>query len=775
MKTTLDYALAYIRNGIPVLPLHYIKADGNCSCGGVELNPKCKAGKHPYARLVPHGVKDSSSDEATVSQWFSGTPYNIGIATGDVSGFFVLDRDDKDGGNETLLAWEDTNGSLPKTLVQKTGNGFHYFFKMPKGIDIRNTQKSSGARGIDIRGNGGYICAAPSKHFSGRSYSLLDADTISLEQIAEAPQWLIDKISSPKLMLKSNLEDLSPLTRNLAIDSFIVPDKISDGEGRESFLLKYAGHLRTQGQAQNVIEEMLLKYNREAIEPPLEDDAVLDRARRYQQGRNEDPPSINQSWGLPKKITGTLLEVPKFNPALMPDGLDELALDISERICCPIEYSAISIMIALGSCIGTRIHCKPYQNSSWLIPANVWGLLCGSPSQQKSPSVTEALRPLKLLDKEAADKYALELEQYSIDSAIYEKVVKDAVKVGNRTPSLQKPAEPQMIRYVVNDTSYEKLIEIAKANPANILIWRDELAGWFHSLNKENQKEARGLYLTGWSGTEGYATDRIGRGHVRADLIAFSLLGTIQPDVLMTVISDAVSGGVGNDGLAQRFQLAVYPDPVRTFKKPQGHPNAKAIQYYESKIRALVNLDPAQVGAKFELDGTPYLNFDDLAQIDFDEWRNVLEERLRNPDLEEHPAILAHLGKYRSLLPKLALIIHLAEGRSGAIGVKALRKAKAWVLLLEAHARRIYKSATSRAAKSAAVLSNKIKADKLKDGFTRSDILLSDWAGLRSAEDILSALGILEDKGWIRSFENKNTGGRPSTKYFVNPSINQAA
>lgn len=773
MKTTFDHAQAYIKNNIPVLPLHYIKHDGQCSCGGVKKNPKCKLGKHPFSRLVPHGVKDASTDENKISSWFNQKPYNIGVATGDVSGFFVLDRDDKDGGAETLQAWQEEHANLPKTLVQKTGNGFHYFFRMPQGLDIRNTQKKSDAPGIDIRGNGGYVCAAPSKHYSGKSYELLDVETISLEHMAEAPEWLINKITQTQLASKTNSINLSPLTMSLSVNSFHIPNKIKDGEGRESFLIRYASHLRSQGYDQNSIEQTLLKFNRESIEPPLEETVVLDKAKRYESNTNQVLMLADTSWDQPQKITESLPKVPPFNVGLLPKRLRELVSDISERISSPIEYAAVSVMVALGSAIGTRIHCKPYQNSNWLVPANIWGMLCGSPSQQKSPSVTEALRPLKLLDKEAADKYALDLEQYSIDLAIYEKAVKDAVKVGNRTPSVAKPAEPQMIRYVVNDTSYEKLIEIAKANPANILIYRDELAGWFHSLNKENQKEARGLYLSGWSGTEGYATDRIGRGHVRADLISFSMHGTIQPDVLKAVISDAVSGGVGNDGLAQRFQLAVYPDPVRNFKKPEGYPNVKAMEHYDGLIKKLVSLDPNEIGAKFELDGTPYLHFDNLAQAEFDEWREKLEVRLRNPNTEEHPVILAHLGKYRSLLPKLALIIHLAEEKKGPIGLEATKKAKAWTILLEVHARKMYHTATNRAVRSATALVNKIAAGKLKDGFTRSDILLSDWADLRVSEDVSNALVILEEKGWVKSFENRHTGGRPSTRYFVNPSINQ--
>ena len=274
-----------------------------------------------------------------------------------------------------------------------------------------------------------------------------------------------------------------------------------------------------------------------------------------------------------------------------------------------------------------------------------------------------------------------------------------------------------MTRYLVNDSTYEMLVAIAKANPNGFLVFRDELQGWFHSLNKENQKEARGLYLTGWSGTEGYATDRIGRGHVRAERVNISLIGTIQQNVIRMIVYDAVTGGVGDDGLVARFQLAVYPDPVTDFKYQGGRANVEAAEQYEQLISDLAQIDPINLGCSFTSDGRAYLQFSKEAQGLFETWRNSLENRIRNPKSDEHPVMLAHLGKYRSLVPKLALIIHLAEGGVGDISVTAVKKALGWVKVLEGHARRIYHTATNRTMQSALTLASKIEKGLLKTGF----------------------------------------------------------
>ena len=777
IATKLQHALHYAGLGIPVLPLQFIKPDGVCSCGGVENNPKCKPGKHPYGKIAHHGVADATTDPDKLREWFDGKPYNLGIATGAVSGFFALDRDDKDGGDVTLAAWEAEHGSLPGTLTQRTGNGVHYLFKMPDGIDIRNSQKKL-AKGIDIRGTGGYICAAPTIHFSGRQYQWTGGELMNASQIADPPAWLITKIQAAAPTKKVSAPPASPFPPNilpLPPGPFSPPAAVNDGEGRETTILSYAGQLRSKGLDQATIERTLIDYNKLHVSPPLNDDVVLDKARRYQAPPVGVVPTNDSDWPDPQKLDESLPPVPPFPIKLLPKRIAAYVQDVAERMSCPVDFPAIAAMVALASALGSRVCCKPYANGTWFVPAGAWGMVVSPPSAIKSPPLSEMLRPLYEMDKAAAEQYRLALEQYQINKAIHDNAVKAAIRGGAAPVGLSAPVEPAMTRYIVNDSTYEMLVAIAAANPGGFLVWRDELVGWFHSLNKENQKEARGLYLTGWSGTEGYATDRIGRGHVRADRVNLSLLGTIQPNVLRQIVYDAVAGGGADDGLVARFQLAVYPDPLKAFVKVDRNPDWPSMQHYEGLIRTFVTLDPASVGASVGLDGVAYLPFDSDAQQIFDDWRQALEDRIRNPDAEEHPAMLAHLGKYRSLFPKLALVLHLAAGHSGPIGKTAAQRAVVWTVYLEAHARRIYHTATNRAMQSAVALANKIKAGKLAPGFTRSDILVKEWAGLRTAEEVGTALAVLRDMNWLSVTEDRSTGGRPAERHYISPKVKRAA
>jgi Protein of unknown function (DUF3987) len=71
------------------------------------------------------------------------------------------------------------------------------------------------------------------------------------------------------------------------------------------------------------------------------------------------------------------------------------------------------------------------------------------------------------------------------------------------------------------------------------------------------------------------------------------------------------------------------------------------------------------------------VRFDAEGQELFDGWRAALEQKLQAE--EEHPVLLSHLAKYRSLMPSVALIGHLIDsvdaGRGGPIARAAVQRA----------------------------------------------------------------------------------------------------
>ncbi len=195
----LQLALSYAELGWQVFPVHSVDADGKCSChdpGG----PNCSPGKHPRTR---HGLKDATDLEETVVEWWSRWPdANIGIATGEASGLWVLDVDIrfdrstgeiKTDGEASLAKLEADNEALPSTMTAKTGGGGrHIYFAWDSDVPVGCP--GGMPKGIDIKGEGGYVLAPPSLHASGIRYAWLsDPETSPL---APAPPWLVRRVLS---------------------------------------------------------------------------------------------------------------------------------------------------------------------------------------------------------------------------------------------------------------------------------------------------------------------------------------------------------------------------------------------------------------------------------------------------------------------------------------------------------------------------------------------------------------------------------------------------
>lgn len=151
---------SYAARGWRVFPLHSLRPDGLdlvCTCGKAGCS---SAGKHP--RLA-HGVLEASTDPLVVAGWWGRWPdANVGLATGVGSGLYVIDLD----GPEAVEAWDALG--LPTGWRSITGNGLHLVYSIAEPLPSTHWKL---ARGIDTRGDGGYIVAPPSRHRSGRVYA----------------------------------------------------------------------------------------------------------------------------------------------------------------------------------------------------------------------------------------------------------------------------------------------------------------------------------------------------------------------------------------------------------------------------------------------------------------------------------------------------------------------------------------------------------------------------------------------------------------------------
>jgi len=82
-------------------------------------------------------------------------------------------------------------------------------------------------------------------------------------------------------------------------------------------------------------------------------------------------------------------------------------------------------------------------------------------------------------------------------------------------------------------------------------------------------------------------------------------------------------------------------------------------------------------------------------------------------------------------------------------------------------------SVTASALLAARLLAGKLRAGKLPTPFVARKVKRKQWTGLTAAEDIASAIDMLEELHWLRpeSVPATARGGRPTTQYHVNPAV----
>ena len=647
--TLAEAVVAYAETGWEVLALHSVSS-GLCSCGKLDCE---KPGKHPR---TPNGYKNATTDVAKLRSWWDQCPdANIGLALPE--GIVVVDIDSPEAMNELKVREYE----LHATLTVTTARGSHSYYRTD--VDVRRTIGKL-FPGIDILvGGSGYVIAPPSVHPTGVVYELAEGDFGNPDSIAPAPSWVEREFSKPKERLASNESD-----------------RFADGT-RNTNLTSFAGAMRRPGMSEASIAAALLVENQERCDPPLGNAEVLQIARsvaRYPPGAARGGGSVSfvsTEGGRFEKfleLPPVKCQVPELDTELLPGRLRSWVEDAAERMQLPPECIAVPALISASSLIGPKVRIQPKAvDTDWKVTVNLWGGVVAPPGRMKTAAISEGTKPVRTIEEKlrqhhnsdrtnrAAKLASNDLKVKAIKKSLAEALAggedEEATKLESDLASAlekQECAENELLepRRIVNDTTTEKLGELLRDNPGGLLQTRDELAGLLRSLERDDRKGDREFYLETWAGDGSYVYDRIGRGTIRIPNLCLSIVGGIQPGKFSKYVADAVDGGYAADGLLQRFQLLVWPDFGRDWTLVDRQPDYEGQKAAQETFERLDRISGERV-TTFDCDG----------QALFLDWLTTLERRLRSEDLDESPAFQSHLAKYRSLMPSLALVIHLCE------------------------------------------------------------------------------------------------------------------
>lgn len=316
----------------------------------------------------------------------------------------------------------------------------------------------------------------------------------------------------------------------------------------------------------------------------------------------------------------------------LPAILEQWTKSEARRKGVPEAFAAAAAVTAVAAAIGNSLRIYPRLNDdSWSEPAAFWCTLVAPPGSGKSPLITEAIKPLKQLDKECWQRNKAAREAW------------EHRKRGRKKDIAPEP-RPQERRYVVDDTTLEQQARLHADNPRGLLRATDEFVGLLSSLGayKKNADGDRSQTLRLYDGGA-IIIDRVGAGTTYVDNALMSVLAGSQPEKIRTLVRD-----LGSDGFLQRVNF-IMDDGVKRRGVDEA-PNWEILRRYEALMRELAtrqhgNAKPFRLTAQ--------------AAEYCDQAQQQIEALADLPGASE--AWGGHVRKWGKMLPRLILVFHCVE------------------------------------------------------------------------------------------------------------------
>lgn len=740
-------------------------------------------------------------------------PYNVGIATGSVSGCFVLDVDGEQG-RETLAKLIAEHGELPHTPTARTGKGQHYYFRYPAGYTVRNLAGRSVhgevLPGIDHRGNGGYVVAPPSIHPNGSVYEWIISPWDA--PMAEAPLWLLELVAVP--------EDNQPLDFNDAADN--VPagaylDKALESEltiltqapdGQRNDRLNKAsfslGQLVAAGLDEDTVRRELHVAARaigleDAEITPTIDSGIAAGKQKPRNipakaesanvaNRNSTVSRINNSsigeWQTPMPLTQEMAAQEPYPADALPDIIREAVIGYQSYGQQPLPIVAIAALANVS--LASQGLADVARDEALTGPASLNFIVTADSGERKTSAdkvFSKAAREwekAKRLSMQAELKQAkILVDAYLATRAGVIQQITSASKNGGTADQLaalqealqgldkDAPRLPIIPTLLFEDVTQEALIdELAKGHPSSAL-YSDEAAivVGSHGFHPERCLRYFGLVNRLWDGN-GYKRQRITSegASFYGRRLTCSLM--MQLSVLKALVNMA-DGQSRNTGFLARVLLACPESTMGTrfYKEPQSLD--RVLEAFHARIHALLEMELPVDQETGELT-PPLLSLTAEARQLWVAYYNETEAAIAAQG--QFYSIRDFAAKSAENAARLACNFHIFQyGADGEIGADVMHRA---ITIVEWHLHetlRVFNHIdTPEEVTHARLLLDWLKR-KNHRAVTASEIATHGPNPLRQREARHAALKTLCEHGYLR----EQTIGR-NRQYEVNPVIAEA-
>jgi len=246
-----------------------------------------KKNKKPFIKWTDYQTVKPTHKQ--VNDWWKKWPNaNIGIITGKISGLSVVDCDSEAGRDAINLFLPETF----MTPISKTPKGWHYYFRYQPGLS--NSVRS--LNDCDVRTDGGYVIAPPSKNGNGNDYEW--RVEITETEMALMPADLTSELTSEHIkkeecilgIYEGGKKEGVTTTQQSATKRNITFEQ----PGRDDTLFHLANHLVKGGMPQVSIEKYL-QFVGQNCNPPFPDNelsvkiqSAFQRSKKRRSGLTEE-------------------------------------------------------------------------------------------------------------------------------------------------------------------------------------------------------------------------------------------------------------------------------------------------------------------------------------------------------------------------------------------------------------------------------------------------------------------------------------------------------
>lgn len=309
-----------------------------------------------------------------------------------------------------------------------------------------------------------------------------------------------------------------------------------------------------------------------------------------------------------------------FPIEVFPKMIQQIFMETQKLNYCA-DFLAGGILSVVSTAIGNSVQIEV--KKGWTENAITYGCIVGSSGTNKTAPLRFAQSPLLKKDVEA-------FKNYQEDLAIY--------KANLSLPKEEQEVltAPVLKKFIVNDATIEAIHLTHKYNERSLLMFNDELAGFFNNQGRYNKGSEQQQWLQNFSGMP-ISIDRKKEESLMIERPHISIIGGIQPKVATKIFADKT-----DDGTIDRF-LFYIPEKMPEIKWTSTEINPEIFAIWEQVIQRIFEISS---------DNQTTIHFSTEARDHLFKWQNELE----NSDNDFLQSIDAKLQTY---VIRFSLILHI--------------------------------------------------------------------------------------------------------------------